>query len=107
MGLSSSALRAGAGRGAVGDRERLGVNLQGEAEHRRQALQRVERRVSLTVLYQVDAILARSYDCSVGNCVSLSKAMFDSSRYRSNIFRAKASASISPCRPPTCLVLRR
>ena len=68
----------------------------GEAEHRRQALQRVERRVSLTVLYQVDAILARSYDCSIGNCVSLSKAMFDSSRYRSNIFRAKASASISP-----------
>src|SRR5919107_1869588 len=31
----------------------------------------------------------------------------DPSRYSSSILRAKASASISPCRPSTCLVLRR
>jgi ABC-type nitrate/sulfonate/bicarbonate transport system permease component len=33
--------------------------------------------------------------------------MSNPSRYCSNNFRAKASASISPCRPSTCLVLRR
>ena len=33
--------------------------------------------------------------------------VFDPYRYCSNVFRAKASASISPCRPSTCLVLRR